>query len=267
MIVRGLFRCCLLALATLGPAAGLAAPRARQDTPTQSALPSPAGTLFRGTRFATPYYVIDSGRPGPTVLVIAGIHGNEPAPPVAAKQLLDWRLRRGRMVVLPEANRPALAARTRFTPAVRHVDLNRNFPDARHGLRGECAPELWRFVEQLAPSLVLDLHEGWGFHRSNPKSVGSSVTYVHHAARSTAARAWAQTALTAVNATIDQSHRRLTLITPGPAASIARAVSERMGIPTLVLETTRVGQTLALRVSQQVLMVRAVLADLKMLSR
>ncbi|MEZ5299670.1 MAG: hypothetical protein R3F11_03220 [Verrucomicrobiales bacterium] len=40
-----------------------------------------------GRNGETPYYVADSGEPGPTVLITGGIHGNEPAGAAAAAQI------------------------------------------------------------------------------------------------------------------------------------------------------------------------------------
>jgi len=67
----------------------------------------------------------DSGHPGPTVLIIGGIHGNEPAGLMAAREVLA-RLERGRLgragrVVAVAANQPALAVGRRYI----NRDLNR----------------------------------------------------------------------------------------------------------------------------------------------
>ena len=70
---------------------------------------------------------LDSGRPGPNVLVLAGIHGNEPAGLIAVQRVLD-RLRAsalpitGRIVALV-GNRGALRSGQRFLAR----DLNRGW--------------------------------------------------------------------------------------------------------------------------------------------
>ena len=86
------------------------------------------GLLAPGTRFSTPWFRVVGDEPGPTVAIIAGIHGNETAPPAAADLLTRSHLRRGSLWVVPEANRPALAATSRFTPNARSSNLHRNFP-------------------------------------------------------------------------------------------------------------------------------------------
>lgn len=43
--------------------------------------------LGESTRWATPYHVVDSGKPGPRVAIVGGCHGNEPA---GANKALAW---------------------------------------------------------------------------------------------------------------------------------------------------------------------------------
>jgi hypothetical protein len=75
----------------------------------------------------------------------------------------------------------------------------------------------------------------------------------------------AERVLAAVNATVADPKKRFRELRPGPAGSFARAVTERLGKPSLVLETTWT-QPLPLRVDQQVAMVKAVMAALGMVS-
>jgi predicted deacylase len=196
--------------------------------------------LAPGTRFATPILRAEADRSGPTVLVVAGIHGNEAAGPVAARELASLRLERGRLLVVPEANRPALAARSRYTPGSRHGDLNRDFPTRQRGLpRGEMAHALCATSESMGSSVVV----------CPEPSVRSEVEPM-------AARV-----LTAVNASIARPEAKFTRIQPGPDGSFARAMVEQRAIPALVLETTWT-QPLELRVAQHRLMIRCALEAL-----
>jgi predicted deacylase len=200
---------------------------------------------------------------GPTLLVVAGIHGNEPAPPLAARALVTSEIDRGRLVIVPEANRAALAKKSRHTPGARFLDLNRNFPiPGRRSARGRLASELWRLVERERPDFVVDVHEGFDFNRRNAKSVGSSVTYVPHARGGAEAARLGRHLVRTVNETIDDPSRHFTLIAPGPEGSFARSVAEELGIPSLVLETTRVRQPLELRVAQHHLLLAEIVARL-----
>jgi len=105
--------------------------------------------------------VIEAAEPGPTVLVQAGIHGDEIAGVHALQELLDEGMRpaRGRLLVVPIMNPPAYQARQRFVEG--GLDLNRAFPgDAGH-VRYE--PRLARIFMDLVleerPALVATLHE------------------------------------------------------------------------------------------------------------
>ena len=102
--------------------------------------------------------VVDSGHPGPRVLVVGGIHGNEPSGMYAAATLAQGvTLLRGRLTVLPEANPEALAAGTRTAPRPGAQDLNRAFPGAGDAPDARRAAAV--FALAMDADLVLDLHE------------------------------------------------------------------------------------------------------------
>jgi succinylglutamate desuccinylase len=211
---------------------------------------TPELRIAAGTRFETSLSERTGPEPGPTVLVVGGIHGNEPAPPHAVRALERVQVRRGRLLLVAEANRQALATRSRFTPGDRFVDLNRSFPIASQPApRGVLATALWRVLERNAPDWVIDVHEGYDFHSRNSKSVGSSVTYVPHARVGVCSGRLARQLVDGINSTIDDPAKKFVLLAPGPEGSFARSATEARGIPSLVLETTR-GQPLELRVSQ-----------------
>ena len=75
---------------------------------TASAADQPTGILAAGTPFATPYYVQDSGQPGPTMFITGGVHGNEPAGAYAAEQIRHWKIQRGKVIVVPRSKVQAL---------------------------------------------------------------------------------------------------------------------------------------------------------------
>ena len=106
---------------------------------------------------------LDSGAPGPVVAVVAGMHGDEPSGPAAARALAAaGPPLRGRLLVLAEANPAAMAARARTAPGGR--DLNRLFPGAAGAgaLAGEEARAAWILAALEGAGLVLDLHEEGG---------------------------------------------------------------------------------------------------------
>jgi hypothetical protein len=215
--------------------------------------------LMAGTSWETAVHQFDSGAPGPTVMIVAGTHGNETAPPFAARALLERAPARGTLIVVPEVNRPALANRSRHTPGERHGDLNRNFPTrARTTPRGDMASALWAHTVAAAPDWVLDLHEGWGYSASSA-SMGSSVVRVADVRTDADTLPAATKLIDTINATIDERQKNFRIIGPGPAGSYARAVVERLQTPALVLETTWV-EPRDKRVAQQLLLVETLLA-------
>ncbi len=221
-----------------------------------------SGTIAEGTRWATTWIEVKSPRPGPTILVVGGVHGNEPAGARAATQIACWSVQRGRLVVIPRANRVALAAGRRITPDVPadQGNLNRNFPitDAGCAPRGDLASALWRFVDALKPDWVLDLHEGTGFRASGSKSVGSSV--IVHPTPETERIAGLM--LDAINATVSDKGKRFVLLRITADGTLAQAAAKCLCAGAMIVETTSKGQPQALRARQQRIMVNRVLEEI-----
>jgi hypothetical protein len=127
-------------------------------------------TLLPGTKYATSLYVIDSGKPGPTALVVGGIHGNEPEGYTTAERIATLRPTGGKLVVLPRANRPAIEDRVRST---RDGDLNRQFPTGSRPT-STLARAIWEVVEKYDPDVVVDLHSARGIYKHD-SSVGQAI--------------------------------------------------------------------------------------------
>ena len=217
--------------------------------------------LSTGTRFETPCYVVAGEQPGPTVMIVSGMHGNEPASALAASEIAHWRVGRGRLVVVPRANVPALTAFTRLIPDVPEAEgnLNRHFPTEGEP-KSPHALGLWNLVLTEDPDWLLDLHEGYDFRRVNPKTVGSSVIACSDAGANEMARAMIET----VDATIDDEHRRFTHLHNPTEGSLARAAWDRLRIRSLIVETTSKDFVRSYRARQHRLMVHRLLAELGM---
>jgi protein MpaA len=135
--------------------------------------PPPARhTLVGRSLRGRPIMVRTLGEGGDTTLIMAGIHGDEPAGPALVEQLSVY-LRRNRqllegrrVVLLPMANPDGLAARTREN--VRGVDLNRNFwtfnrqDSAANGLQPLSEPEtraLQAIIREFHPGRIVSIHQ------------------------------------------------------------------------------------------------------------
>ncbi|HMQ31464.1 MAG TPA: succinylglutamate desuccinylase/aspartoacylase family protein [Chloroflexaceae bacterium] len=103
-----------------------------------------------------------SGEPGPTALLFGGNHGDEYEGPVAlmklARELEPGQLR-GRVIIVPMLNRPAVAAGTRLSP-LDGKNMNRAFPGRPDDtITGMIAHYVSSALFPLA-DLVVDIHSG-----------------------------------------------------------------------------------------------------------
>ncbi len=112
---------------------------------------------------AIPLAVIRNGE-GPTILLMAGNHGDEYEGQVALCRLvreLDPADIRGRVIIMPAVNLPAAMAGARVSP-IDDLNLNRCFPG---NPRGRPTEQIAYFIETvLLPkaNAWLDLHSGGG---------------------------------------------------------------------------------------------------------
>ena len=105
-----------------------------------------------------PVSIVNRG-PGPSLLITAGVHGDEYDGPAALLDLvrrLDAVPARGRLILVPVANPAALAANARRSPAD-GLDLNRSFRTGGERISEAIADVI---VQRLLPAVdaVLDLH-------------------------------------------------------------------------------------------------------------
>ncbi len=99
---------------------------------------------------------------GPTVLLTGGNHGDEYEGPIALLNLaraLEAREIRGRVIIIPALNYPAVMAGDRVSP-IDGVNMNRAFPGVRDGT---VSSMIAHYVHQKILPLtdaVLDIHSG-----------------------------------------------------------------------------------------------------------
>lgn len=122
-----------------------------------------------GTRI--PVSLISGLKPGPTLVLVAGIHGVE-YPGITAlqrlRQSLDPRQLSGTLVLVHIANPPSFYARTIYMSPVDGKNLNRVFPGKADGTLSErIADSITRNVIEQADYLV-DLHAGDGNEALRP---------------------------------------------------------------------------------------------------
>ena len=266
VLLRRRFLVGVLSLGTFLVTSGWSTPSDAASQPRRS-----SGFVAVGTDWETPYYRIETDKPGPTVMILGGMHGNEPAGAYAAEQIRHWTIRRGTLVVLPCANRLGRAANIRYVPdrPMEERDLNRNFPrPTTKTTRGVLAGEIWKLTLAVKPDWVLDLHEGYEFNVSHkpPKgkkrSVGTSLIYL----RTAEIQPLVDRMLNTVNLTIIDKDRRFVPLGRGPViGSWVRGCLHHLKIPGMIVETTFKSQPLSLRTRQHRLLVNEVLESLEMI--
>jgi len=215
------------------------------------------GVLAKGTKHETPYYIYNSGVKGPTVVVIGGMHGNEKAGYMAAREIKDFTVKKGRLIVIPELNKPAVKAGKRTSSL---GDMNRAFPRTKtDSPRNSLAKDIWNLMAKYRPEWLVDLHEGYDFHKINKKSVGQTVIYYPLPSAAPMASAMAK----AASALVSNPKHAFTVLKYPVAGSLARAVSIRLGTKGMIVETSR-KQKLSLRVAEHKAAVDAMLKKLGM---
>ncbi len=122
--------------------------------------------------------VLNSHQVGPTVMIVGSTHGNEPAGTVSIEYLISNRvfsLQKGQLILIPRPNKLGYLLNMRWLPyRIIHADLNRNYPRTNHETPKD---PISSTICDLAKKtdFIIDLHEGWGFHRITPASLGSGI--------------------------------------------------------------------------------------------
>lgn len=169
---------------------------------------------------------LDGRESGPTLLIVAGIHGDESSGPEAAEFLAAGRPpARGTLVIVPAACLEALAVGQRWAPG--WSDLNRAFiasgPHETQDRTAARAAEILAFIEAERPDLLLDLHES-----DRNWSEGDAPALV--VPLSTAANELALALLES------PALAGFSFTGPPPAGSLVAAVDGRLAIPALLVE-------------------------------
>lgn len=118
----------------------------------------PDATIMPGTRFETGVYINDSGRDGPTAVVVAGQHGDEVSAQYAALLLTRVVPQVGKLVLIPFANAPAVRQGVRATE---YGNLNRDWPSGENPT-SELARAIWDVITAHDPDVAFDLHSSKG---------------------------------------------------------------------------------------------------------
>ncbi|MBQ0733968.1 succinylglutamate desuccinylase/aspartoacylase family protein [Aquimarina celericrescens] len=138
--------------------------------------------LYTSTKVEIPIIIERSRKPGPTILITAGIHGDEVNGVEVVRQIIAKKINKpakGTIICIPVLNVFGFLNMDRFFPDGR--DLNRVFPGTKNGsLASRFA---YQFVNEILPvaDFCLDFHTGGGSRfnaahiRVDPKNEKSVV--------------------------------------------------------------------------------------------
>ncbi len=134
---------------------------------------------FKGTDSELDVYIIRGSSPGPTLLLMGGIQGDEPGGYLAADLYADISLKNGILIVVPRANFLSIVENNRGIQG----DMNRKFADL-HPKRSDRDVLVVKIIKDLMKKsdFFVNLHDGSGFYASkwesperNPMRYGQSI--------------------------------------------------------------------------------------------
>ena len=123
---------------------------------------------------------IESAVPGPTVLIVGGIQGDEPGGFHAASLLVtDYKVTKGKMWVVPNLNFQSIIKRSRGV----NGDMNRKFAAIQPGDPDYAEVQrIKALIRNPEVDFIFNLHDGSGFYRpkhldkwKNPQRWGQSI--------------------------------------------------------------------------------------------
>jgi hypothetical protein len=216
--------------------------------------------LAKGTVYATDMYIINSGKPGPVVMIVGGVHGNETAGYIAAKKMINTDIKKGTLIVLPQANRRAVEHKVRYYKG--HGDLNRDFPRSKSDSPdGTLAKAIWSAVKQYNIDYVMDMHEGYDYYKNkSTSSVGQSLIYYP----SSYFQSKVSLIVNKLNNNISTYYKKFSLLRYPAKGSLARSTGQFLGTKSFIFETCS-KQKLSTRVSYHTKAAETLLKKLNML--
>lgn len=211
------------------------------------------------------HILIDSGNPGPTLLLIGGTHGNEPAGTIGLEQFINSKVKisKGKIMIIPRVNKIGLFLNTRwgyngFLP----IDYNREYPNNTYDIAGDYINR--QIIEYIKiADFIVDFHEGWGYNVIEPESMGSGI----YPSNTELAKNIGNNILNTINNTINNADKKFTTNFDSPR--IPNSLDSYCNILNknyILIETSGQNdiQPIETRTNQVMLVIDAVLKDLNM---
>ncbi|MFH1113983.1 MAG: M14/M99 family metallopeptidase [Pseudomonadota bacterium] len=234
---------------------------------------------FKGTDSELDVITIRGLAPGPTLLILGGIQGDEPGGYLAADLYADLTLKSGNLIVVPRANFLSIVENSRGVEG----DMNRKFAGKAEASDRDAA------IVSIIKSLMkksdyfLNLHDGSGFYASqwespnrNPMRYGQSIIidaerFIRQDGKAVQMGTMVRRVLERVNSQIPEedhhfhinNHKTLHKDTKHREQRLSatyHAVT-RVGIPAFGIETSKSIADYRLRVRYQTMVVNAFLEE------
>ena len=138
-------------------------------------------TILASTLNAYPFTLIKKEPDNfhtPTLLVISGIHGNEPGSYFATALLSQYyTIKKGSLWIVPDLNQLSIQNNSRGT----NGDMNRKFADIDPSDPDySIVKEIQEIIKEPQIGLILNLHDGHGFYRKEyQNTIIKSILTLH----------------------------------------------------------------------------------------
>lgn len=210
--------------------------------------------LAEGLSSQTECHILDSGKKGPVIFLLAGTHGNEIAGFQAAERLAEeLRPITGRIILIPHANAQAIKLNQRTGPG--GEDMNRSYPGNPEGNDIEVLTcQIIDLIKEQKPVCVVDMHEGVNFYGVEG-SIGNSLVV----GQTQSSFSHALDVLEQVNGA-NGENPDFALEGNAPSGSLNCTVSRELDIDSFTIETSK-KLPLETRISQQILFIKSFLTQ------
>lgn len=143
--------------------------------------------IMEGTQNETAVHIFKSNLPGPKVVIVGGIHGDETAGWKTALKFVEREnFFKGEVIIIPQAYKRADEMINRYpgytaTNGAKYnkkLDLNRTFPGAANGTETEqIAFAITKEVEKHEADYIIDLHESRRSYSDPDPLLGNLLIY------------------------------------------------------------------------------------------
>jgi len=128
------------------------------------------------TDYKTKAFVYSAEQEGPSIMIMAGVHGDELAGMKAVERFMgNIELKRGTVIIIPEANKKAVEHGVRALSAAE--DLNRHYPGDISSAEEikVLAGEIFNIMNNNEVDFLLDLHESADYYHRNKNFYGQTI--------------------------------------------------------------------------------------------